>query len=35
MSLRNKHVRLAVRKHFTLDLRKHYCGCRRCKQVLW
>lgn len=34
MSLRNKHVRLAVRKHLTLDLRPHYCRCKRCRKGL-
>lgn len=33
-SLSNKLVRLGVRKHFTLDLRKHYCRCKRCRKVL-
>lgn len=34
MGLSNVLVRLAVRKHFTLDLRPHYCSCRRCRKVL-
>jgi hypothetical protein len=31
---RKKSIKLAVRKHLTLDLRKHYCICRRCRKVL-
>ena len=27
-------IRLAIRRFLTLDLRKHYCRCRRCKKVL-
>lgn len=34
MFLASKFVRLAVRKHLTLDLRPHYCRCKRCKKVL-
>jgi len=34
VSLLNKFIRLVVRKHFTLDLRPHYCPCKRCRKVL-
>lgn len=33
MSLRDILVRLAVRKHLMLDLRPHYCTCKRCRKV--
>jgi hypothetical protein len=34
MSLHNALVRLELIKHLKLDLRKHYCSCRRCRKVL-
>lgn len=34
MSLRDMFVKLGVVRHLTLDLRKHYCRCRRCRKVL-
>ena len=27
-------ILLAINRYLTLDLRKHYCRCRRCRKVL-
>ena len=28
-------IKLAIRRYLTLDLRKNYCPCKRCRKVLF